>query len=246
MSKAARYRSIGLIGLITCATGCASSSIPPPSPTLAELESGEVWVRHTVDTEDSIIYGVAYVATVPIDIAWKATIGFHEALEASALVKSVRELDSPIADSKAYLVTWANGSQQEFVVRQKPHSRQVDVDFASDRQTLGQMAHCSIAMHSFNNNTLVRAEIRFSSSGLKRFLDVIVPPLGLIEMFAEGERLSHLEEFWREIAETHRQRARTMITEIPPTKRVHIIAIGVGRFSNPRDWPQLTTGSSKH
>ena len=71
---------------VVSAGGCAAGIFQPASPTLADLERGDVHVSKVQGIQDSDIYKITYVANVPADVAWETAMEMPQWLRNNRMV----------------------------------------------------------------------------------------------------------------------------------------------------------------
>ena len=233
-----RWCTFGFCLVLSELLGC-DGPISRLSPTLIELERGDTWVSQTVNADDYTVYGVSYVVEVPLDIAWGATPGFSDYLAQSEIVANLEPLDSLNANRQRCLITWLDGTTQEFVLRYAPESYKIDIGVPPESSSLGEMVRGSVRMRSFfSSSTLIEAEIEIKSTALKRLTDVLFPPLGVLGMIEESERHASLRQLWKDITKAHRDRCLERRT-VAPTGRVHVISVGTRTLTYGDNWHTL-------
>lgn len=216
----------------------AGCSAVPRSPTLQNLEAGEVSVFRMKARHDSDAFRVTYVVQAPIEATWDATADIPRWLFQTQLIESVTLVPaSASAESERYVLRWSDQSTQIVDVKRDEAKRQIEMIFDLKRTSVGATGECRIRMKQFlGTSTLVRAEVRISNNLANRLAALIVAPIGLLAQLNQDARL---KQFWRELVDVHREASiESPDAEGDPTGGVHIIAVGVNEPTQQR-WKTL-------
>ncbi len=224
--------------------GCQSEILR--SPTLFELQNGNICIYHAQDRETWDEYTVFYVVDAPLEAAWESSLGNPDWLMHTPLSKELKELppdDTDPPSTARFIVTWLDGSKQEAVLRRDGSKQQLDISLTSGDSAPGSPGHCSITMEPFRrSSTLVQAVIRIRNTFARRLADLIVAPVGAAKL---AVREAALQEAWEAFATAHRKASVALFSrKAPSSGRTHIVAIGAG-CSTPCDyWPALKYADS--
>ncbi len=228
--------SLTLLTLPACST-----AVLHPSPTVYQLEQGDTWISPTLTTDDASIYGVAYVVNASIASTWDATDRVVDWWATSSdAITAIEDCGRDHDGSRRLKITWRNGTEQEVRCRRNPVAHRIYLDFMADRPALGQIATCSIRLRPFlPNSTLVEAEITIRSSFMKRLVEVLLPPVGVVGLVQAAALDAELRRLWTDASEVHRTEA-TLKRPVPLTGRVHLLVIGIDtERQDATDWGEV-------
>ena len=222
--------------VLVLASGCGDPNYS--SPTLAELEQGQVSVFRTEPRSDSDVFLVSYAVKAPLETVWEATEGIPDWFLSAGPILEVEPLRES-EEKSLYRIRWKDNVAQVVELQRDLAKRQIEMSFDSSGRSIGSPGECTILMRPFlgDSSTLVQAEIRLENDFAGRLVDLLAAPIGILKLLDQEVELTKL---WTRVAESHRQASEQMAQGVAqPTLRTHIIAIGVNRNGEGGPWPTL-------
>lgn len=221
------------LAVIVLTAGCRSET--QRSPTLLDLRAGRISIFEMEGTTENDVFVVTYMVDAPKDVAWSVTTGIPDWLEDTSIIESVHQVGG---DGSAYAIIWKDRTEQRAFVDRDPSKGLAQISFLPGQEFVGGVAACSILMRPmFEQSTLVEAEIRLTNSLANRLANLIVLPLGVVNIADRGARL---RQFWGEIADSHRTASGDLLAQRHAlTGRTHIVAVGVGSSHESDRWESL-------
>ncbi|MHC4318896.1 MAG: caspase family protein [Planctomycetota bacterium] len=227
------------------AGGCAARIFQPTSPTLADLERGDVHVSKMQGTQDSDVYKITYVANVPAEVAWETAMEMPQWLRNNRMVDEFAPLPpEPVQEPGAgeggqrYLVRWRDSTLQELVLRRDDARKLIDIAVVPHDAAETQWGHCTVMIGPYRRHSaIIEAEVRVSWTFGSRLVDLLLAPANLI---AGAKVANDLQTLWEDLALAHRGASELALESSSPVSgRTHIIAVGVETFEADGAWDEL-------
>ena len=205
---------------------------------LTDIINNEVGIEKRKNTPDSNVYLVTYKVDGRVDRTWAASQDVMAWLKETEFFSDITPLPGAGSgsagdrDGERYYVELP-GSRGGYVISVVVDDSKRMIDIVSDApsQNADEVTYLNIKMQPFlEGSTLVTAELRVTGG----FLSALKSLGRIPEWLLTGRAIDKwLDNFAEQLAEVHREKARTPLPPAPDYARVHVIAVGVNSLADP-------------